>query len=295
MRHAIIDVGSNTIRTVIHNIDKNNHTVIHNASIFAEIIKYIENNRLNTIGIKVLSDSLAEMAKICAEFECGQIHCFATASLRNIENSEQVLEHIRNTSGIDINIISGEDEILYDLAGLMSAENITDGIGLDLGGGSCQIFTFSNKLLKNSVSLPIGSLKMYDKFAGMGDNKKILQSVSAYVYDLLSEYKEFKNTGFDKIYAIGGTARVAAKVYSELAGSECDNVISKENITLLLSDERVHDILAKLSPERKNSFFAGCVVLHTICEYTGAAYISAVQTGVREGFLYSVLLEPIRN
>lgn len=291
MRHAIIDVGSNTIRTVIHNIDKETHTVIHNASIFAEIIKYTENNRLNPEGIRKLSDSLSEMARICSEFECGNIHCFATASLRNIENSAEVLEHIRNASGININIISGEDEILYDLAGLMSAENITDGIGLDLGGGSCQIFTFSSKALKNSVSLPIGSLKMYDKFAYMGDNKKILRAISEYAGSLLSEYEEFQNTGFDKIYAIGGTARVAAKVYSELMQMEYSSVISKENISVLISDERVHDILSKLSPERKNSFFAGCAVLNTICSYTGASYISAVQAGVREGFLYSVLLK----
>lgn len=290
MRHAIIDVGSNTIRTVIHNIDQENHTVIHNASIFAEIIKYTENNRLNPEGISKLSDSLCEMARICSEFECGSIHCFATASLRNIANSAEVLEHIRNASGIDIMIISGEDEILYDLAGLMSAENITDGIGLDLGGGSCQIFTFSGRTLQSSVSLPIGSLKMYDKFAYLGDNKKIQRAISEYAGGLLSEYKAFRNTGFDKIYAIGGTARVASKVHSELIRTEYDSVVSKENLSVLLSDERVYDILAKICPERKNSFFAGCAVLHTICCYTGASCISAVQAGVREGFLYSVLL-----
>lgn len=291
MRHAVIDVGSNTIRAVIHNIDKTNHTVIHNESIFAGIIGYISNNSLNDEGIKLLSESLLCLSNICAEFKCDKIHCFATASLRNINNIDYVLKCVQKVSGINIDIISGEKEVMYDLAGLMSVEDINDGIGLDLGGGSCQIFTFYNKTLRDSVSLPIGSLKMYDKFAYIGDNKKIIQMISEYADRLLSEYKEFKNTGFNTIYAIGGTARTAAKAYSELTGTEYNGAVSKQDIEILLMCKNVYDILEKICPERKNSFFAGCSVLRTICEYTGASQIYAVQAGVREGFLYSVLLK----
>lgn len=282
MRHAVIDVGSNTVRTVIHEINAQEHTIIHNARDFIGIIGYIKNNFLSHEGMEILSASLERMADICSGFECDRIHCFATASLRNIENSSDVLDMIYRRSGINVKIISGKDEILYDLAGLLSAEDISDGTGLDLGGGSCQIFTFENKKLTDSVCLPVGSLRMYEKFSSEHD---IYTKVYEYVSELLSEHASFRGSSHKDIYAIGGTARIAEKVCGEINGGGAD--IRLPDLDMILSPEHLahaRSIVSRICPERADSLFTGCAVLKAVCEYVGAEKIRIVQAGVREGF-----------
>ncbi|MCH5185498.1 MAG: hypothetical protein J1F64_05155 [Oscillospiraceae bacterium] len=292
MRHAVIDVGSNTIRTVIHEINGKDHTVVHNASDFAGIIGYIKDGRMSAEGMEVLAESLSGTADICKEHKCDNIHCFATASLRDISNSGEVLERVRIRSGIDVKIISGSDEVMYDLAGLMSAVEAESGTGLDLGGGSCQLFTFENKSLRCSISLPTGSLRMYDEFAGTEDAE---DKISEYVRNLLSKHREFLGVAENKeIYAIGGTARIAAKVCDEVKSRECGGFISADDIEMLLCAgmrTRIKEIINQICPERKDSLFSGCAVLRAICLCTGAAGIRIVRAGVREGFLYSELLK----
>lgn len=292
MHSAIIDVGSNTIRTEIHDVNNNESKIIHNARDFVGIIGYIENNILKKEGIEKLSESLLKMAEICQQHNCSteNIHCFATASLRNLENSREILDSIYIKSGLKVKIISGEDEVYYDLVGLMSVVDENNGIGLDLGGGSCQIFTFENKKLKDSVSLPIGSLKMYHTFK---NEESAIDSTYEYVKKLLSEYSEFHNAGYGVIYAIGGSARIAEKVSSDITGKKNDGYISLENIEMILHDDykdKVLKILEKTDPERKESLFTGCSVLKAICNHTGAKGIKVVQAGVREGYLHSEIL-----
>jgi exopolyphosphatase/guanosine-5'-triphosphate,3'-diphosphate pyrophosphatase len=172
----------------------------------------------------------------------------------------------------------------------MSVVESQSGIGLDLGGGSCQIFTFENKKLKESISLPIGSLKMYEKFA---KENNIESAVYEYTSNMLSCHSEFHNVGGSVIYAIGGTARCAEKVCAHLENSKKNGYISLEDIDALLLEEnreKAREIIKALSPERIDSLFSGCAVLSAICRYTGTRGIQIVEAGVREGFLYSVLL-----
>lgn len=290
MRRAVIDVGSNTIRTVIYDVKPPGFQIIHNERDFAGIIGYIKDNSLTSEGAERLAASLEKTARVCRRLCCDDISCFATASLRNINNGEEAVEEIFLKSGVRIKIISGEEEILYDLAGLLSAVDISDGIGLDLGGGSCQIFTFKDRKLLSSVSLPIGSLRLYEKFSGKSD---IASCAEEYAARLLSDYGEFRSVGFDEVYAIGGTARVAAKVCAELMGGGDKTIRARDIDALLSPDTRplAEEIIKKISPERINSLFTGCAALRAVCRYTGAEIIRVVRAGVREGFLYSVILQ----
>jgi len=292
MLFAIIDVGSNTIRTVVHDIENQTHREVHNARDFARIISYIETggNRLSCEGIKRLCAGISKMAGICRRQGCENknIHCFATASLRNLVNIEEILSSVKKASGIDIEIISGEKEVYYDLIGLMSAVDEDSGIGLDLGGGSCQIFTFKNRETGESISLPTGSLRMYENYKNA---ENITGEVYNKVTELLKGYNAFK--GYDKIYAIGGTARTADAICVKMSASVKKGIVTSENLSMILkadNKDKVREIVMKLNPERADSLFAGCAVLKAICDFVGADGISIVKAGVREGYLYSVLL-----
>lgn len=300
MRQAVIDVGSNTIRTVVYEIDGKNYKTLLNERDFSSIISYIENEALSDEGVTKLKEVLTKMVTLCRLLECVKIHCFATASLRNVSNSEKVLSDIKKELDLDVEIIAGTDEAKYDFAGLKSAVDVKDGVGLDLGGGSCQVFSFENGKLNDCQSFPIGCLKLYDKFVeGIMPTPTEAKAIKAYVTECLKNAPELKKLGFDTVYAMGGSARAAAKLHRAFVGSE--KPISGYELTINKMDELcglIDDmnlsgvrLIAKILPERVNTIVTGILALRTVCKYVGADKIQIVKAGVREGFLYENLLK----
>lgn len=300
MRHAVIDVGSNTIRLVVYEIKNGKYEIIMNDRDFSSIISYIENGTLSDTGVLKIKNVLARMKQLCDNILCDDIHCFATASFRNMNNSTELLGDIKNDIGLDIKVLSGNDEAYYDFLGLMSVVDAQSGIGFDLGGGSCQIFTFENNKLALSQSFPIGCLKMYDKFvSGELPTAEEAENISAYVLECLKNVPTFKRSVHNTVYAMGGTARAAAKL-----SMMSDNIDDKLNgyrfkstridelcntVVNAINEHNEKDISRMLS-KRINTVVPGMIVIKTICEYIGAEYIETVVAGVREGYLHGCLL-----
>ena len=206
---GIIDIGSNTIRLVTYENGKK----ISNISINSEILKDTENNKLTNIGTQKLCLAIKKLKDISGEIP---LSAFATFAFRELENREEVKTIILKETGVAVEILSGKDEAECDFAGLKNeiGEN-KSGVGVDLGGGSAQIFSFKKGALDFCESYPIGC-------------KKIKENFVQGVFPTISEEKKFKEyienvfSGFDKysekIYIMGGTAKTAAKMYSFLKG-----------------------------------------------------------------------------
>lgn len=300
MRHAVIDVGSNTIRLVVYEIENGEYEVILNDRDFSSIISYIENGALSDAGVTKIKTVLARMKQLCDGILCDDIHCFATASLRNMHNSVQLLRDIKNEIGIDIKVLSGNDEAYYDFRGLQSVIDAQNGIGFDLGGGSCQIFTFGDRKLELSQSFPIGCLKMYDKFvSGELPSNDEAKRMSAYVLECLKNVPAFKNSDYKTVYAMGGTARALAKLSMMLDNIEHQlngyriqsaHIGELRDMTVNAINEHNEKDLSRMLSKRINTIVPGMIIIETICDYIGAENIEIAVAGVREGYLHGCLL-----
>ncbi len=82
----MIDLGSNTVRFVAYEISKKQYVQLVNEKEFIGIISFIENEMLIQEGIDRLVEVLSKMAQLAELLRCKELHCFATASLRNIHN-----------------------------------------------------------------------------------------------------------------------------------------------------------------------------------------------------------------
>lgn len=165
-KHAVIDIGSNTIRTVIYALDREHNTAreLISERDFTGIIAYVKYGQLCEAGRLRLVEVLRRMKEFCDIANCKNISCFSTASLRDADDIEEIRERVKNETGIDIRPLSAEEEALYDLEGLRYANVSPTGTGLDLGGGSCQIFRYNENGFAASKSMKIGCLTMSDAF-----------------------------------------------------------------------------------------------------------------------------------
>ena len=146
---------------------------------------------------------------------------FATASLRNISNTEQALSIIRAATGYSVEIISGEDEALLGYAGAMQELHLTGGAFLDIGGASTEIVTFEDGKPVDFASFPIGSLSLYRRcvkkiLPGEGSLKRLRQEISDTI-----DVSKGALPPQALLVGVGGTARAALKLarhYHSLCG-----------------------------------------------------------------------------
>lgn len=93
-----------------------------------------------------------------------RVYVFATASLRNIINTQEVLEEIRRICGLEVRVLTGQEEAIFDYFGALRTLNGPDGLLVDIGGGSTELVLFHDRQVTSACSLPMGSLNMYTRF-----------------------------------------------------------------------------------------------------------------------------------
>lgn len=292
MRYAIVDIGSNTIRMVTCTYENGKAEISGNERISSIILRCIKNDRLTFEGINFLIDSLNHMKQKCGVVD--NIYAFATASLRGITNSEEVCAVVAESTGINIRLISGDEEAEYDFYSLVFLGKTTKkGMGIDLGGGSCQMFTFDNDTLINESSMMIGSARIHDKFV---ENDIPTPEESKRIYEYIYSKLDNRFCGFDSIYAIGGSARCALALYNIAFDEKIYNEISVNCLERLCkymieNPDTAYKILKSHFSDRVQSLLPGVITLLAICKYVGAEKLIIAVCGVREGFIFKEIMQ----
>ena len=289
--YGIIDIGSNTIRLVLYDVQDGRIRPMLNKKITAGLAGYVKKGRMTEKGIKKLIEVLTEFSEILPYIQIKEIFCLATASLRNIENTDEVCTAVKIQCGFDIIVLSGEEEALYDYYGAMQSVNEPAGVVIDIGGGSTEFVFYMENSISKILSIPIGSLTAY----------------SAYVKDIIPTVKERKEIEsamesamseiFEKspdvICGVGGSIRAAVKVYNEIFPTLPKGRVQISSLASLLKVRK--DILAKAilktAPERIHTFVPGLVLLCTIARKWNIKELTVSTSGVKEGFLTEKLNE----
>ena len=138
MKQAIIDIGSNSIRLTLYETQGQSFHILFREKIMAGLAGYVEDGKLSAEGIECACAGLLTFRGILQTLEIQHIRVFATASLRNISNTEQALSVIRAATGYAVEIIPGEEEALLGYAGAMQELHLTSGAFL---GDDCRSMT----------------------------------------------------------------------------------------------------------------------------------------------------------
>jgi len=292
-RCGLIDVGSNTVRAAVFEVKGSGYRLLADQKDFCSLISCVDDGVLSDEGVGRLERALTRLDSFCREWGCERIDCFATASLRAVRNFAEVQAKVAHT-GVEMILLSGEEEALCDYAGLRSS-GITDGAGMDLGGGSGQLFRFGGGRLQAQASFPIGVMAVKrrccpDSAPGQEDR----EAIRMFVLGELSACPELRGGG-EVLYTMGGSVRAAALVRDELLGPGGDTLSVTELKTLFdsLSAEKGIAAVKKIEPERLPTMGTGLIVLETVCEYMGAERLELVRGGVREGYLWKNIMKQL--
>lgn len=231
--------------------------------------------------------ALSEYADIIARDEKGiPVHCFATSAVRDSANSDQLVREAKERTGIDIRILSGDEEAQCGYAGVISPGG-TGGI-LDIGGGSTEVVYGVNGKIAYAHSFDVGCVRALELFEGQSPERMM-----RWAEEILSQgdYSKFSE---DEFYAIGGTATALAALDLGLDKYEPDKVehyiLTPELCDIWLkklyamTPEQRRQVM-NMEPRRSEIIVYGVAILKALFNVSGLKSAIASDVGNMEGYI----------
>lgn len=295
--YAVIDIGSNTIRLVLYKIIEGEPRQMLNSKESVGLAGYIgADNRMTPKGVQKALQALGRFDLTLRSVKPRRTFVFATASLRGVVNAGEVLSRIKEAYGMDVSILSGEEEAALDFAGAIRTLHTGTGMMADIGGGSTELVVFQDKVIKAAESLPMGSLNMFTRYiSDVVPTWEELEQIRRGAEKMLRERPLGVMPASGALCGIGGTCRAACKLSDELwdtdkgyGGFPCEQV--KKILKMVKSDrERLVRAIIKSAPDRLHTLLPGLAILDAVIDQYGCSRFAASPYGVREGYLLAKL------
>jgi exopolyphosphatase / guanosine-5'-triphosphate,3'-diphosphate pyrophosphatase len=295
-RYAAIDVGTNSVKFHIgeRSADGGWRSVVDRAEI-TRLGESLGTGVLNPSPMKRTIDAIAGMVDEAGREGVDEIVAVGTAGLRIARNSADFVAAVKDRCGLDLEVISGDEEARLSYLAATSALDLGEGslVVFETGGGSSQ-FTFGEgKRVDERFSLDVGAVGLTERF-GLAD--VVSEKTLAGVFDeLATELGRLDGRPTPAgLVAMGGAATNLAAVKHELATYDPDvvqgTVLGLAEIDRQIAlyrtqtaDERRR--IVGLQPKRAEVILAGACIVHTVIAKLGRQSATVSDRGLRHGLL----------
>lgn len=304
---AILDIGSNTIRLAIYGIDHQyNFVEIQNIKTPARLSQYIEEDKsgqymMTEDGVQVLLQAVKSFKAVADKFQVEEIIAVATAAIRQSANQAEILQRVFQETGVEIRLISGEEEATYGQYAITHSTSINDAVTVDIGGGSCEVTLYHDKTMVASHSFPFGAVSLSRQFFQGKDHNdpEAMKALSKYVRKEFKSQDWLKKANLD-IVAIGGSARNVAYVHQRslsypmggLHGYQMRPNEIEETLEIFKQTPLHHmENIDGLSTDRIDIIIPATLVFVELMNVVASEYFCLSTQGLREG----IVLKYINN
>ena len=306
VKFAGIDIGTNTLRLLIaeYSADGKYRTLESGRRIVRLGEGMSSAGRLKDEAMDRVLRVLKEFAARCSENHVDGIYAVATSAVRDAANGPDFISRVRNETGIDVSIISGEEEARLTMLGVSSALDISghDALLMDIGGGSTELIMVSNGDIEFRKSTDIGVVRFTEQYIESDPPEaKDLVLLEKAVEDRLMREECFinlRNSGrvpaaVEFIGTAGTVTTLAAidqrmMVYNpeKVNGYRMSRAGVKNMLNMLsgmTNKERMD--LPGIESGREDLIVAGALVTSKVMEWFGFDEMTVCDAGLREGLV----------
>jgi exopolyphosphatase/guanosine-5'-triphosphate,3'-diphosphate pyrophosphatase len=301
MRVAAIDCGTNSIRLLIADIDGNN---------FREVVRDMEIVRLGQ-GVDetgqfhpdAIARTLAAVDKFAAEIAkrgVEKIRFCATSATRDATNRHLFVDGVRERLGIELEVISGDEEAALSFAGAIKDLDPSNGpfLVVDIGGGSTE-FVFGTSTVEAARSVNIGCVRMTERhFASDPATAEQIELARTDIQAAIAQAAAVVPiTKAKTLVAVAGTATTVAAAALDLPEydryaihlSRISAQQTHDAATMFATSTREQRLaLGYMHPGRVDVIAAGSLVLSEIMKATGASEFVASESDILDGMAFSL-------
>jgi exopolyphosphatase/guanosine-5'-triphosphate,3'-diphosphate pyrophosphatase len=300
-RLAVIDLGSNSFRLVVFQYEPGGWWTL--ADEIREPVRVSagmgDEGVLRRDPIERALTTAAVFASFLTASGVDRVDAVATSAIRDAPNRDELLDAIRERTGLTIRVISGAEEAWYGYLAIVNSTTLTDGFGIDIGGGSVQITRIADRRLLEAESVRLGAVRVSEAFLPDEDvTGKQMAKVRSHVAKTLNEFEWWGSDG-GRLAAIGGTVRnLASAVQKRMDLPDVDEqgfVLTRdaleELIELLASKPAAErGAVRGIKPDRGDVILGGALVVAAAMEHGGFDELEVAEAGLREGVFFEHLL-----
>jgi len=316
---AAIDVGSNSCRLKIARVVAHRLKVLH------------EDREVTRLGTSVFDTGLVSPEAMAATLRAlkrfqravqthgaDKIRVVATSAMRDARNAAAFQAWVKAETGWNMEIISGLEEGRLIHQGIMAGEPGAGGrvVLVDIGGGSCEITLSEHKRIRETVSLPLGAVRLTEEFVQADPPTadalaRLHQFISR---ELRRAHRKIEPPQASLVIATSGTAAAISEALTlagKASGKSSNKTGNKTSSGLadiqtgVVATADVRKLARKLArlalpereavpgigPRRAEIIVAGAEVLSAVLESFGLAGFRYSPLGLRDGVLAQMLAE----
>jgi exopolyphosphatase/guanosine-5'-triphosphate,3'-diphosphate pyrophosphatase len=164
---AIIDMGTNTFHLLIAREEGKGFNIVLRDRLAVKIgMGGINDGFITEDGIHRALLAMQSFRNTLQRHGVSKTYAFGTSAIRNARNSQEVNHRIKSVTGIDINIISGDEEAHYIYLGVKAALGLGQDVNLivDIGGGSVEFIIANQDKIFWKRSFEIGAQRLLERF-----------------------------------------------------------------------------------------------------------------------------------
>jgi exopolyphosphatase/guanosine-5'-triphosphate,3'-diphosphate pyrophosphatase len=295
---ASLDIGTNSQLMLIAKQDASGKfSIIEDKAVITRLGQEIsKSQKLRDDAIERNIQQLKEYRSLLDQYNVSKVAAVGTMCLRTAKNANEFIKRAAKETGINIEIISGQEEArLTYLGARLDLPSSTDDIMIfDLGGGSTEFIFGNQNEIKNHFSLEVGAVKMTDQFL-------LSDPVTKIEFDNLIEFLDDQalnelesDSALKSIIAVGGTATTLASMHHKLVNYDRTIVhqtrISINQIEDFINELRILPIserqkIVGLEDKRADVMLAGTLIVRAIMRKYSASEIIVSDHGLRHGLI----------
>jgi len=299
MRMSVVDVGSNTVRLMVADVEGGVPLPVHTAKWKLRLSEAVEpGGPVPQEAVGRLAEAVGAAGAKAQQWGAAGPLAFATSVVRSAPNRAQVLRAVRTQTGIPLCTLPGEVEAeLTFLAARRWMGWRSGPLALfDIGGGSLEVAFGRGRLPDFVASLPLGANRLTREFFDGPDPptlaqlKALRRKVRHQLRDVAARIRwEGPRTAvatsrtFQQLARLCGAAPGRDGPFTERVLHRCDLRTARNRLACLPAAERAD--LPGISAPRAAQSLAGAVIGHTAMKLTGLTTATICPWAIREGVL----------
>lgn len=301
-RFGVIDVGSNAIRLQVVEVgepgvpallDRHRMPVRLGHRVFLE-------GPIPREGVQSAAAAVRRLREICDQYGTQQTRIIATAAVREATNRAQVVEAIEGAAGLEVEVISGDEEAYLLCCAVETRVDLSAGRSLvvDVGGGSAEVSLVESGAPVRGDSYPLGSVRLLEaatRAAAGGDLREALQrELGRYEHRVAERLGEGP---IDRFVATGGSIEAIADLQASKGARERKQDVEYlsratlddwvERLSALSLEERMTQL--GLVSDRADVILPAAVTFARLLAMSGAEGILVSRVGLRDGMLREMI------
>ena len=300
MRVAAVDCGTNSIRLLITDAGQSLHRELRIVRLGQDVDR---TGRLAPEAIERTRVALADYAELITAHEVSRVRMVATSATRDATNRDEFVAMVRETLGVDPEVITGADEAELSFSGAVETISGVSGkvLLVDLGGGSTELVLGSadSDHARKAYSMDVGSVRMTERH--LDDDPPTSEQVAAVVADVRSALDEANGDvpiqDADTLVGVAGTITTIAAMVLGLDEYDSEAVHGTH-----LEAEQIADVAQRLAhmthdgraavrvihPGRVDVITAGAIILRTVVERAGVSEVVVSEHDILDGIAASI-------